>query len=458
MKKCAFVFDTNKCVGCMACVVGCSIENNTNTSFNWREVSAFNEINHPDLPLFHLSMACNHCDDAPCMKHCPAMAYKRDEETGAILHIAEACIGCTYCTWACPYDAPKYNTATKIIEKCNFCINKIKVGLKTACATACPVGALDFTTNTEIDYNQLNNIITTEINPSIKVIPLKESMEKPKVINSNEQQVGLNNSLHLFSKPKSKITLAKEWTLVLFTLTVAVLVALFSAFVTHNLSMSLPLFITVSLAAIALSSFHVGKKWRLWRFVLNLKNSWLSREILGFSLFIIFGSLTLFFTNHNSNFEIATTTLSLLKYLTIGLGAFTLIAVDMVYKFLIREDKVPIHSASIVLTSIFLYAWFTSGIGLIVISSSIKVILYLLRKITSNKNTYKSILLSLVRLGLIVIPTILFIVYPQISILVLIPLIFISEVIDRSEFYIEFDVITPKKYIINNFNKVFNVN
>ncbi len=70
------------------------------------------------------------------MKNCPALAYTRDKETGAIIHHAEACIGCKYCTWTCPYDAPKFNEATKIVEKCNFCVDRISDGKQPACAQA----------------------------------------------------------------------------------------------------------------------------------------------------------------------------------------------------------------------------------------------------------------------------------------------------------------------------------
>ncbi|HAN79033.1 MAG TPA: 4Fe-4S ferredoxin, partial [Bacteroidales bacterium] len=77
----SFVFDTNKCVGCHACAVACSIENGGKAQINWREIQTYNRIKHPDLPLFHFSLACNHCEEAPCMKACPALAYSRNSET-----------------------------------------------------------------------------------------------------------------------------------------------------------------------------------------------------------------------------------------------------------------------------------------------------------------------------------------------------------------------------------------
>ena len=81
-----FRFDTNKCVGCHACVVACVIENKTDLPLNWREINTFNQFHYPNLAIFHYSLACNHCADAPCMHNCPALAYTRDLLSGAVTH------------------------------------------------------------------------------------------------------------------------------------------------------------------------------------------------------------------------------------------------------------------------------------------------------------------------------------------------------------------------------------
>ncbi|MFQ6072672.1 MAG: 4Fe-4S dicluster domain-containing protein [Methanosarcinales archaeon] len=37
----------------------------------------------------------------------------------------EKCIGCSkYCIWACSYGAPRYNSETKKVEKCTFCVHR----------------------------------------------------------------------------------------------------------------------------------------------------------------------------------------------------------------------------------------------------------------------------------------------------------------------------------------------
>ena len=79
-----FVFDVNKCTGCSACRIACIIENDLDAGLSWRDVGTFNPWRVHGIPVFHHSLACNHCVDAPCEKSCPANAYKKDPLTGAV--------------------------------------------------------------------------------------------------------------------------------------------------------------------------------------------------------------------------------------------------------------------------------------------------------------------------------------------------------------------------------------
>ena len=458
MKKKAFIFNTNKCVGCMACVVGCTIENETETPLNWRVVNGHNHIKHPDLPVFHFSMACNHCDDAPCMKHCPALAYTRDEKTGAIIHHAEACIACTYCTWACPYDAPKYNETTKIIEKCNFCVDRISEGKKPTCAEVCPTGALDFGFQEEVDVNNhiTPGFVNVGIKPSIQLIPLRKEHTKPEIVNIDATEINSDYLENFSPKSLSKIHLKKEWTLVLFTLAVAGLVAWQASGVTNNVFVSLLGFISMAILAIVLTSFHVGKKLRMWRFILNLKGSWLSREIASFSAFFGLGVFTILMRENifEINNLIPSEINNIFGYLTIFFGVFTLVSIDMVYSLLIRKDNLKLHSAMVCLTGILLYGWLINTIVLIYLITVIKTVLYVWRKrsLFKQKMIYFPII-SLIRILALIIPLFGLYIMPEISKWILIPIVFIGEIIDRSEFYYESDVKTPKGALTELFSE-----
>ena len=121
----AFVHDLSTCVGCHACVVACASENATEPGGFWRQIVTFNEDRHEHLPVFHLSLACNHCLDAPCERHCPALAIARDDRTGAVLIDALRCIGCRYCSWVCPYDAPRFDAGRGVVGKCTLCHHRL---------------------------------------------------------------------------------------------------------------------------------------------------------------------------------------------------------------------------------------------------------------------------------------------------------------------------------------------
>lgn len=435
MEKNAFIFDTNKCVGCMACVVGCSIENGTSLLVNWREVNCYNKIKHPSLPVFHFSLACNHCEDAPCMNNCPALAYSRDEKTGAIIHHAEACIGCTYCTWACPYDAPKFNESTKIVEKCNFCVDRISNGKNPACVDACPVGALSFGREEVIDENLvMPGFVNIGIKPSIQLIPLREEHSTPAIENLDVVEISAEKLESYLPKIESKVSLDKEWTLVLFTLVVAGLVTWQVSFLFGFLEMKLISFAIVSVVAIALTSLHIGKKLRMWRFILNLKGSWLSREIFSFSAFLGLTGLQIITENQ------------VIGYVAMVFGIFSLISVDRVYKFLKRKDGLLLHSATVSITAILFWAFLSQNVFLIAVMVLVKASLYIWRKALLHKlnSTYFPIL-SIVRLFALFVSFLLLYIAPQVSLEIPLVILFVGEIIDRSEFYYESDVITPEK-------------
>jgi anaerobic dimethyl sulfoxide reductase subunit B (iron-sulfur subunit) len=137
-----FNFNIDKCVACHACVVGCSLENAFDIP--WRRV--FNDMVdiYPGLPVHNISMACNHCEEALCMIGCPANAYFRDDSTGAIRIIADRCIGCNYCYWNCPYDAPQFGAEENAtMQKCNLCLDRLAENKQPICVDACIMHVLD---------------------------------------------------------------------------------------------------------------------------------------------------------------------------------------------------------------------------------------------------------------------------------------------------------------------------
>ena len=88
-----------------------------------------------------MSVACNHCDDAPCISACPCGCIYKDEETGFTLFDTTNCIGCHSCAMACPFGAPTYGADGKM-KKCDGCYTRVKMGLQPACVHNCPTEAI----------------------------------------------------------------------------------------------------------------------------------------------------------------------------------------------------------------------------------------------------------------------------------------------------------------------------
>lgn len=101
---------------------------------------------------YHISLACNHCNSPACTHACPTGAMHKDD-LGLVWPDATKCIGCGYCTMACPYHAPVIDQEAKKSSKCDGCRTRIAEGKKPICVEACPLRALDFAETNELVQN-----------------------------------------------------------------------------------------------------------------------------------------------------------------------------------------------------------------------------------------------------------------------------------------------------------------
>jgi len=422
MQKNIFIFDQNKCVGCHACVLACINENGFQSSDQWRNIHSSNNIHFPDLSLFYLSLACNHCDDAPCLKNCPSLAYSRNEVTGAIIHNPEKCIGCKYCTWACPYDAPKYNPITRIIEKCTFCSHRIEDKLDPACANLCPTGALSFeSTEFSREDSTESSPIKVDVGSNIKIKKARNSNGPKMDLSLFKNQEIIANS----NKKSNKISALKEWPLVLFTLLSSILVSLWISEKTNQFSIIQKYIFTVAAITTAiLSMLHLGKKFRAWRSIINFKNSWLSKEIVFFSLFFILAFI---------DFYIYTIPLVLKSFI----GILFLFSIDMLYKLATWKWPLKIHSAQTIFIGITLFALLTNSYYILSFIISFRLTIYIYQKIKNKALNFISILRVVS-----ILTTVILLYISSLNILI-ISILFLGEVIDRIGFYNELNVPDP---------------
>ena len=189
----AMVIDLRRCLrdrGCTDCFAACHRAHNVpefpdrahEVKWIWREPferafpaqgSRYTEAVFRGTPV---PVLCNHCDNPPCVRVCPTQAtWKRED--GIVMMDWHRCIGCRYCAAACPYGSRSFNwldprphiaaltpdfptRAAGVVEKCNFCEERLAEGLAPACVEACPEKALIFG-NLEDPTSEVRELLRT---------------------------------------------------------------------------------------------------------------------------------------------------------------------------------------------------------------------------------------------------------------------------------------------------------
>jgi molybdopterin-containing oxidoreductase family iron-sulfur binding subunit len=182
------VIDLDRCTGCQACVVACYAENNIavtgekesikNRALHWIRIERYWEGEYPNVRARFMPVICQHCGEAPCEPVCPVFASYRTPD-GLNAQVYNRCIGTRFCGSACPYKVRVYNwfrpefpepleqqlnpdvsvRQMGLIEKCSFCIQRIRRAkldaaaegrlveegeIQPACVQSCPSSALVF--------------------------------------------------------------------------------------------------------------------------------------------------------------------------------------------------------------------------------------------------------------------------------------------------------------------------
>jgi molybdopterin-containing oxidoreductase family iron-sulfur binding subunit len=212
--------DVDRCIGCQACVVACQAENNLPINeedhfhqaraFEWIRVERYWEGEFPNIKAHFIPILCQHCENAPCEPVCPVYATYHNDQ-GMNVQVYNRCVGTRYCANGCPYHVRFFNywepvwpeslrnqlnpdvtvRSRGIMEKCSFCIQRIRRGridarkegrqvrdgeIQPACVQACPTNTLVFgdlndptsrvskLKNDRRSYRLLNDTLRTEPN------------------------------------------------------------------------------------------------------------------------------------------------------------------------------------------------------------------------------------------------------------------------------------------------------
>jgi Fe-S-cluster-containing dehydrogenase component/formate-dependent nitrite reductase membrane component NrfD len=137
----AKVIDHSRCIGCHACSTACKSENQVPLGVNRTYVKYVDVGHFPQARRAFQVTRCNQCADPPCAVACPTAAMHQRPD-GIIDFDKRVCIGCKACIAACPYDAIFINPEDRSAEKCNFCAQRLDIGLEPACVIVCPTEAI----------------------------------------------------------------------------------------------------------------------------------------------------------------------------------------------------------------------------------------------------------------------------------------------------------------------------
>ena len=285
----AFHVDLDACTGCKACVAACHSLNGLDEGETWREVSLLVGGGAETVVQQHVTSACHHCLDPACLEGCPVEAYEKDARTGIVLHLDDQCIGCRYCTLTCPYEAPKYNARLGIVRKCDLCHGRLAVGEAPACAQGCPNEAIRVTVVARDETAIVSGGLPGSPDPSLT---------RPSTLYATARHWPPGTARADVGRPRPGEAHAPlAVMLVLTQLSVggflvgrvveAVGGGVFAAVHGVHAVMSLVL----GVVALGASTLHLGRPLQAWRALLGVRTSWLSREILAFTVFAALASL-----------------------------------------------------------------------------------------------------------------------------------------------------------------------
>ncbi len=154
------LIDLTRCIGCGSCVTACKLQNGLEfraeqpalgpeaelASENWSVVRTYGSPGGEGSPRY-VKRQCFHCLEPACASACWVRALEKSPD-GPVTYTSDRCIGCRYCMVACPFGVPtfQWDEALPLVSKCSLCFERTSRGEATACAAACPAGAIRFGT------------------------------------------------------------------------------------------------------------------------------------------------------------------------------------------------------------------------------------------------------------------------------------------------------------------------
>lgn len=214
--------DLTTCTGCSACIVACQSENNIpvvgpegvikSREMHWIRIDRYFSGSPSSPQTVNQPMLCQHCERAPCEYVCPVNATTHSPD-GINEMTYNRCVGTRFCSNNCPYKVRRFNwfdfhanetptlaltrndqvtvRARGVMEKCTFCIQRIRTAqitagkqqrplregeVKTACQEVCPTQAITFG-----DITDTNSAVSKQFRLDRAYQELEELGTRPRV-------------------------------------------------------------------------------------------------------------------------------------------------------------------------------------------------------------------------------------------------------------------------------------
>jgi len=182
----AKVIDQTRCIGCHACSTACKSENQVPLGVHRTYVKYVDVGRFPQARRAFQVTRCNQCAEPPCVFACPTSAMHQRPD-GIVDFDKSVCIGCKACIAACPYDAIFINPEDQSAEKCNFCAQRLDVGLEPACVVVCPTEAIVVG-----DLNDGTSRVSEMVGRDIVAVRRPEKETRPKLFYKGAHQATLD--------------------------------------------------------------------------------------------------------------------------------------------------------------------------------------------------------------------------------------------------------------------------
>jgi molybdopterin-containing oxidoreductase family iron-sulfur binding subunit len=225
--KWAMMINLDLCIGCNACSTACYAENNLavvgkdrfskGQAMHWMRIERYwdqADKEFPEQGASFLPMMCQQCNSATCEPVCPVAATYHTPD-GLNAQVYNRCIGSRYCSNNCPFRVRYFNFYSYyesswpeplnmqlnpdlsvrdkgVMEKCTFCVQRIRVAkdkakmenrkvgdddFKPACVQGCPTSAMMFG-----DYlDEDSQVRETWDQYQVKMGPYKQDKQEPEL-------------------------------------------------------------------------------------------------------------------------------------------------------------------------------------------------------------------------------------------------------------------------------------